>query len=396
MSMRQSFAILLAVAVFPVLMAAPAPAASHNEGRDQINSYAELVYRNYLDAYVAGVRLQQAVNQLVTPAAGTASDVEAYLQGARAAWLASRPIYGQTEAFRFYEGPIDFGQRPDGQQGPELQLNSWPVNEAYIDYVQGDPDAGIINDSTVPITRATLVERNARDDEADVTTGFHAIEFLLWGQDLDENGPGNRSASDFVGTGAAARRREYLRVATDLLVGQLKSLVDAWAPGKHNYRAEFIAKPRQDSISNMLTGVATLSGFELGYERLATALDSGSQEDEHSCFSDSTHLDVLANVTGIANVYFGRYGKFQGNGLNTLVRAANPVLDDLLQEQLQRSMRLAQTIHHPFDQILRTPPGSPQRATVEALIVSLQTQARLFIQAGRSLGVKMVVAVEDE
>jgi putative iron-regulated protein len=240
------------------------------------------------------------------------------------------------------------------------------------------------------------VERNARDDEADVTTGYHAIEFLLWGQDLNPDGPGNRSALDFVGNGAAARRRANLKVATDLLVENLKSVLEAWAPDRANYRAELVAMDPKQSISKILTGLATLSGFELGYERLATPLDSGSQEDEHSCFSDTTHVDVLANATGVANIYFGRYGDYEGPGINTLVESANPELNARLEEQIEKSVALAAALDHPFDRTLATPPGSPQRAKVEALVTSLQTQARLLKLAGVVLGVEIVVTVEVE
>ncbi|HEY4366980.1 MAG TPA: imelysin family protein [Steroidobacteraceae bacterium] len=371
--------------------AEPVPATDRIDAGQQVVTYGEIVYRNYQDAYAAVLNLQRAVDNFVNDPTDDSDEVLALV---RQAWLDTRMSYGQTEAFRFYEGPIDFGKRSDGSMGPEGLMNAWPVNEAYMDYVMDDPGAGIINDPNIPITRATLIERNAKDDEADVTTGFHAIEFLLWGQDFNADGPGNRSARDFIGTGAAARRRAYLKVATDLLTENLHMLVESWAPDAHNYREQFIALDARQSISKVLTGIATLSGFELGYERLATALDSGSQEDEHSCFSDSTHMDVLANTMGVANVYFGRYGDYQGTGLNTLIRNANPQLNERIEEQLRRSVTLAAAIDRPFDKILSTPPGSPQRAKVEALVTSLQTQARLLKLAGAVLGVDIVVTTE--
>jgi putative iron-regulated protein len=357
-------------------------------------TYAELAYRAYSDAYENARHLQDAVNDFVD---SPVDDVDRALMHVRQAWLDSRPSYGRTEAFRFYEGPIDFGKRVDGTQGPEPLINSWPVNEAYIDAVRGNPAAGIVNDPSIPITRETLIERNARDDEADVTTGFHAIEFLLWGQDVNRDGPGNRPAMDFVGTGAAARRRTYLKVATDLLVENLKFVVDQWAPDKNNYRARFLTMQPRESIAQMLTGIATLAGFEVAAERLATPLDSGSQEDEHSCFSDTTDTDIRANVAGIANVYFGRSASgYQGIGLDAAVAAVNPEINARIVEQLTTSQTLAEAMDHPFDKTLATAPGSPQRMKVEALVTSLQTLARLLQVAGRVVGVNIVVTVEDE
>jgi putative iron-regulated protein len=180
------------------------------------------------------------------------------------------------------------------------------------------------------------------------------------------------------------------------LVDDLARIVDAWAPRQHNYREEFLKLDANDSIAKVLTGIATLSGFELGFERLATALDSGSQEDEQSCFSDSTIDDVLANVAGVADVYFGRFEGFHGPGLDTLLAASYPAIDELLQQQIAQSQALARALDRPFDRTLLTAPGSPERTKVEALITSLTTQARLFKQAGAALGVSIVVDTERE
>jgi putative iron-regulated protein len=366
----------------------PAPAAAPvrplAEMRAAVESYAELAYRAYDEAYQTALHFQASVDEFVRD---PADDADEQLEKLRQAWIDMRPAYGRTETFRFYEGPIDFGRKPDGSMGPEPLLNAWPVNEAYIDYVNGNPGAGLVNDASVPITRATLVERNARDDEADVTTGFHAIEFLLWGQDTDPNGPGHRPARDFVGPGTAARRREYLKVATDLLVENLGFVAGEWAPGRDNYRAHFLALDTRESVAHMLTGMATLAGFEVAAERLATALDSGSQEDEHSCFSDTTHIDIAANVEGIGIAY---------QTLAGAVSKANPNIAARIDEQFATSLKLAAALDHPFDRTLASAPGSPQRQKVEALVTSLQTLARLLKVAGNVLGVNIVVMVEIE
>jgi putative iron-regulated protein len=375
--------------------ARPAPARAAGDrftadATQQLQTYVELVYRNYGDAYRTALDLQRAVDALI------AKPDDATLAASRKAWLAARPSYGQSEAFRFYGGPIDSGKQDDfAAPGLEGLLNAWPLNEAYIDAVRGNPEAGVIN-GTAPITRATLVRSNARDDEADVTTGYHAIEFLLWGQDFDPNGPGNRSASDFTGDGRGERRRTYLKVATDLLVDNLKTLLDAWAPDqKANYRALVLQQRQGTVVKNMLTGIATLSAFELAAERLATALDSGSQEDEQSCFSDSTHQDILANAVGIKNVYFGEYGDFHGAGINELVAAANPDLNRYLEQQIAHTVTLAGSLDPPFDETLASPAGSPRRTTVEALIKALQIQADLLTQAAAALGVPIAIGDDD-
>jgi putative iron-regulated protein len=149
------------------------------------------------------------------------------------------------------------------------------------------------------------------------------------------------------------------------------------------------------AVRNMLTGIATLTGFEMASERLATALDSGSQEDEQSCFSDNTHVDLLSNALGVANVYFGRYGGWQGKGLNELVAAANPDLNRYLEQRIEATVELARKLPRPFDRMLASPPGSPERQHAEQLVQSLQMQADLLKYAASALGVPIVIGDND-
>src|SRR5947207_2002746 len=128
------------------------------------------------------------------------------------------------ETFRFYDGPIE---------ALEGRINSWPLDESFIDYVQGKPNAGLVNDTSTAMTINAIIGRDQVADEDQVTTGWHAIEFLLWGQDLDPDGPGNRPASDYLaGKGNNDRRRTYLDLVTAQLVADLDRVADEWAPGQ--------------------------------------------------------------------------------------------------------------------------------------------------------------------
>lgn len=369
--------------------AAQSPAAAY-DAAPQIRNYALLVYATYKDTLKDALALQSAVDAFL------ADPTETTLAKAKEAWLASRDSYGQTEAFRFYEGPIDFVNEAKGEEGPEGRLNSWPLNEAYIDYVEGNPKSGIINDGTTPVTRESLTEKNQQTDEADVATGYHAVEFLLWGQDLSKEGPGARPASDYAkGDAAKERRRTYLKSVTDLLVEDIHTLEDAWDDGTKHYAAGFIKADQKETLTKILSALATLSGFELASERMATSLDSGDQEDEHSCFSDNTHKDFIANAKGIANVYFGTYGSVKGPSFHDLVKAKDVKLAEKLEGQLKESEKLIGTLPHPIDrEILSTPAGSPARKQMEAAVVSLQKQAELFKEAGKALGLEVQIMSE--
>jgi putative iron-regulated protein len=334
-----------------------------------VSTYADIVHASYQDSLSAAQDMDAALTALVSsPSAATHS-------AAQDAWRASREPYLQTEVYRFYDGPID-----NADDGPEGLLNAWPLDEQHIDYVQGDDDAGIVNDPAMTIDAATLTGMNENGGEKNISTGYHAIEFLLWGQDFNAAGPGARPFTDYV-TGAEgtaqnqARRAQYLTTASDLLIGHLEQLVDAWAPDAQNYRAELEAEEPEVALSRIMSGMIILSGFETGGERLQAALDARMQEEEHSCFSDNTHVDMIEDVRGVQNVWLGRYRKLDGStesgpSIRDLIAAADQPLADEITEQVEHSLEHAEELQEPFDQeILASNPAG--NARVEELIEAL-------------------------
>jgi putative iron-regulated protein len=343
-------------ALASILLLLVVPAAAEAAGA--VQAYATVVHRSYEEALAGAVALREAIRAFVV-----APD-EPGLQNARRAWLVARDAYGRTEAFRFYEGPIDFADPRTGREGPELRLNSWPVDETFIDRLLEDPG--------FEITRENLAARNAVDDDAHVSTGWHAIEYLLWGRDLDPAGPGARPLRDFAGDGATeTRRREYLQVAAELLTDDLRFLVGEWAPNRDNYAAGFLRLDEADALRRILGGLVQLAGFELAMERLAIPLDSRDQEDEHSCFSDNTHADFVANVQGIRDVW-------SNPGLDQVAAEVAPEVGALIEEQLSVIEEAVAELPRPFDAILVSPDGSPERRRVEELVRSLRLLSELF------------------
>lgn len=346
------------------------------ETRVIAEKYATLVYKDYTNTYNDAVKLQTAIDAFL------AEPTDKNLSAAKDAWLVSRNSYGQTEAFRFYEGPIDYVDA-QGNEGPEGRLNAWPLDEAYIDYVQGNPQAGIVNNPGVKITKTSLTDKNQSGDEVEVSTGYHAIEFLLWGQDLSLESAGMRPASDYADTPENERRRTYLKVVTDLLVDDLQFLVSEWAPGQDNFAKDFVRD--EQALLKIMTGLVTLSGFELASERMATSLDSGDQEDEHSCFSDNTHNDFIYNAQGVFNVFFS-------SGIYEMLKTKDHDLAEEIEDQLKETKKLIAAIPHPIDrEVLSSPAGSEARAKMEAAIASLQKQADMFKQAGEIFGVEVAI-----
>jgi putative iron-regulated protein len=347
-----------------------------------LRHHAVLVHAAYGDTLAEARRLQSAVAAFVARPDGTG------LEAARRAWLQAREFYGQTEAFRFYGGPID------GDDGPEGRINAWPMDEAYVDAVQGKPGAGLIGRRQQAITKASLSRLNERGGEENVATGWHAIEFMLWGQDLAENGPGARSADDFIDgrTPNADRRRLYLRVVTDLLVDDLGTLVKAWAPGQaKNYRARF-ERGGTESLRRMFVGLGSLSRGELAGERLEVALASQDQEDEHSCFSDNTHRDAVNNALGIENVWLGRLRRadgtlLEGPGLAALVRVRDAEVAERTTRRIRASVLAAEAIPAPFDRAIVGGDDAPGRQRIRRTVDSLVQQSQSLVDAAAAVGI---------
>ena len=342
-----------------------------------ISDYADFVSESYVETLEDAEALKTAIN------AFTANPTQTTFDAAKDAWLVSRESYGPTEAFRFAEGPIDL---LNGAEGPEGLLNSWPLDEAYIDYVDGSVNAGIVNDLTnyPTIDKALLESLNGDGGEENVSVGYHAIEFLLWGQDLTAPSAllaGERPFTDFQDGGTASnqdRRRQYLEICADLLTDHLQILVDEWA-ANGDYRTAFLAMDQNVVLSNIMTGIATLSKGELAGERMFVAYDNQDQEDEHSCFSDNTDRDIRLNFDGIKNVYLNGT-----SSLNSLIAASNPTLATEINTALTEAETAVYATGTPFDNAITDVSERP--AVLEA-VNKLRTLGDKFVEGGAAIGI---------
>jgi len=369
--------------------AALAPAHAQSAA-DVARHHAAIVHASYADTLAAAKTMRQRIDTfLAAPSAAT-------LDEARKSWLAARECYGQTEAYRFYGGPIDDKRNIEGR------LNAWPMDESYVDGVKERPKAGLVNDRKAAITKKSLAAMNERGGEENIATGWHAIEFMLWGQDLYDDGPGKRNADDFIDGKApnADRRRQYLRVVTELLLDDLDALVMAWAPGQKNYRADF-ERRGVESLRRMFVGLGSLSRGELAGERLEVALATQDQEDEHSCFSDNTHRDAVANALGIENVWLGRYARrdgttLQGPSLRDLVAAKDATTAERTTKQMAASLAAAQAIRAPFDREIVGGDDAPGRKRIRATIDSLTQQSKDLVAAANAIGITKLRLVDPK
>jgi putative iron-regulated protein len=320
-----------------------------------LDTYSDIAQAKYEDSLIAARALNDAVDALIAnPSAGS-------LQAAREAWIRSRVPYQQSEVYRFGNPIVDDW---------EGRVNAWPLDEGLIDYVEGayagptdanqfaalnvvaNPNftlSGEVIDAT-RITPALLQDTLHEVDgiEANVATGYHAIEFLLWGQDLNGHGDGagERPWSDYAQGedctgGNCDRRAEYLAAATELLVSDLEWMAAQWEDGGAARMA--LLEDPQAGLAAMLTGMGSLSYGEQAGERMRLGLMLNDPEEEHDCFSDNTHNSHYYDGLGIQNVYLGEYVRIDGSvvsgpSLTDLVQAADADLDTEMRTHLSETM----------------------------------------------------------
>jgi putative iron-regulated protein len=366
------------------------PSASDEElSRQILATHADGAHALYTRSLASAREMSGAIDAFL------AAPDEAGLSAARTAWLSARDDYGLTEALRFSGGPID------DADGPEPLLNSWPLDEAFLDYVEGAPLSGIVNRPAEhpDLTRELLIGLNQAGGEENVATGWHAIEFLLWGQDLWADSPGRRPASDYTTAPHAARRARYLALTTALLLEHLEALVDEWAPDRPgNYREAFLALPVEIGLQRIVAGSGELTRGELAGERMLVAYENRSQEDEHSCYSDNTLADLLANARGLRAVLAGDYGEIQGPGPLRLFAAADAAAAARLESQLALVLERLRAIPPPFDRHLgpEVADDDPGRRAVLGAIVAVEDLADRIAEAAAAAQIVVGAGVSPE
>ena len=326
-----------------------------DSAKDILKTYADIARAGYEDSLDTAKTMQLAISAFLS------EPTEANLRAARASWIAARIPYMQTEAYRFGNAIVDDW---------EGKVNAWPLDEGLIDYVAevygaNSPEnelyaANVINNvsltlggktlDTTNLTKALLAEelQEAGGVEANVATGYHAVEFLLWGQDLNgtDAGAGARPATDYdtknCTNGSCARRAEYLSTVTDLLIDELAWMAAQWAESGDARKAVMDGSDT-DGLTVIMTGLGSLSYGELAGERMKLGLMIHDPEEEHDCFSDNTHASHFFDALGIRNVYLGRYrradGSFVGgSSISELVKAKAPEVDAEMRAKLDATM----------------------------------------------------------
>lgn len=381
-----------------------------------MKNYADIALAKYEDSLSTGKALQTAIEAfLAKPTAES-------LAAARTAWIAARRPYQQTEVYRFGNTIVDEW---------EGKVNAWPLDEGLIDYVDGSYGTesdenpffvvNVIANRSLKVGGKTIDASTITPEllqslhevgevEANVATGYHAIEFLLWGQDLNgtEGGAGKRPHTDFDAAnctgGNCGRRADYLRAATKLMISDIEEMVANWkADGKA--REAVMKDPAKSGLTAILTGMGSLSYGELAGERMKLGLLLHDPEEEHDCFSDNTHESHYYDVVGINNVYHGKYTRTDGSvvegpSLSELVKAMDASVDMALQKDLKAThakmsaLKERAETKERYDQMIGES-NAEGNAVVQAAIDALVAQTKSIEKAVTALGLKIEVEGSD-
>jgi len=403
-----------------------------------LHAYAKIALENYTEALNDAKELEASIE------AFTHSPSKDSLNSAKKAWLKSRESYGQTEIFRLSNGPIDAeeGWVSEAYGALEGQLNAWPLDENMIDYTidaKGKKTSGNIIDtkgmfnpggedsSAVDVKNInidTITALNENGGEANVATGYHAVEFLLWGQDQDyanfvkdsiTNGAttaGQRPLTDYTTDANADRRKAYLNASAKKIVNDLEIVSSAWSEdlsadcsknARGCYRAALLSTLKgadakknitsADAMKDILAGMGVFIKSEVANERIAIAVLTPSEEDEHSCFSDNTHRDIASNYKGFKNILTSTYNgkKYGDTFLDAMDEKAKKELEILMnsiEENIDKIDALAKSTEH-FDYQIQ--PDNKNAKTIVKLKNQLRKLGNKMVDVATSNDIKLTV-----
>ena len=276
----------------------------------------EYVQQIDTDFKQAGIEIEKFQSSIATLTDQT--NIE-NLNLSKQAWLNAHSAYELTTLHRYYATQLMGEQDSLALMQLQYQINHWPIVPGYIDYVDGYPDSGIVHDINVNLDADSLREQHGSFDVSEVTLGFHAIEFLLWGYDADSVA---RPATDFdavleltpkeIESGYTLeqlsnnRRRLFLTVVADTLVKDFLAVQSLWLAEKPSIsqRIESISGTElivilADSMSAMLTQ-------ELLQRSLYPMLNGDFVESAQSPYSRSTQNAVSSQLSGLERLLLER------------------------------------------------------------------------------------------
>ena len=371
-----------------LILKAPVPKNLGDAKQLFVSNYSNIAEAASRSALSQGRILKEAISAFVKD-----PKAETHLL-AKVSWMQARLPFLQSEFSRMIV------ERGEVNHDISNLLNGWPIDPGLIDYTAKVPGENIINNKEKypSITTELLRSINLKAGKSGFTTGYHVIEFLLWGEDSERSSSGKRSFKDYDKSNSelAKRRADYLVACCDLLIEDLENLVSEWDhESKNNLRAHLESMPSDQAIRKILRMVSVLADG-LAESQIGSIISKESVFKEQSTFSDTTHFDFLHTVAGISNLAAGAYvgldGKLQvlGLGLIGLAEQAPNARAEKIRSLINDAMKSAQAFKGPFDQFNqdeKNVTGSEKSTiTLKALSESLHAFAKEINALSKDLG----------
>ena len=355
----------------PAPAPAPGAAVTFNATALMANEADNIIAATYSDLDARAGALLAAVQAL------EATKTQPVLEAAQVAWRATRVPWESSEGFLF--GPVE-------SLGIDPAIDSWPLNTADLEaFLATNPAA----------TQAQI--ETAGDD----VRGFHAIEFLLFGDGVATN---QKAVADLT-----APQLNYLVALTQALKARTNVLATSWtvdfngagpyaallrSPNATNTLYQTPGAVIQELVNGLIT-IASEVGTAKMSEPLGTSAATANTSLVESQYSWNSLTDFHNNIQSILNVYTGKRGfspatdtlAATDNGLFAFVNAHDPALARLVHEQILDAMQKIALVKadgnpntteitgtaQPFRNQIRTAPGRALIATAIASLGTLQT-----------------------
>lgn len=334
---------LLAIAILLIPLAcskqenlpSPDPSAAHAYPLDAsalepfTHHYSETLQKKLDASTLTALLFDDSIKQfLATPNV-------ANLEAAQQKWQETYALFNDTSPFTVLtDNPAQHSY-----------IDSWPILPGYIDAISGFPNSGIVNDVTLELNEANIRQQHGLTFPGEVSTGFHAIEFMIWGETTTaENSESAKESKEEnktlplkrytpvkqwhqteldVSQHSNNRRRKYLALVTNIL---LKDIEKSNAEAKATWQT----KPQATQIFQALYKQAGKLRAHL-----SRANDnSNSSVHQAITFSGAVHNDLFKRTRLMLDLLepLTRQNKALPEGLNTSLTSTIAEIESTLKE----------------------------------------------------------------
>jgi putative iron-regulated protein len=273
---------------------------------------------------------------------------------AQSAWKAAREPWEQGESHIF--GPVD-GLSIDPH------LDSWPLNTTDLQGL---------------LTGTSTFSADFIGVLSDDVQGFHTMEFLLFGDGVEDN-------KKLIGE-MTQRESEYLMATAEVFQGYTQDLYDAWVSGDDAYKDKLLTVDNNIYTSKLAVIEELINGMigivdEVGNGKIADPFTASAATADTSLvesqYSWNSLTDFTDNIQGVQNVYRGEFeGGADKQGIIDFVKAADATLSSRVDTEIVDAIAAIKAIagtgeaNLPFRQAIN---DTDARVRIQAAIDALAT-----------------------